>query len=136
MQPYPFYMLTPEKILYQEEIVSLVAPGLEGYLGVMANHAPMVAMLKAGEVKITDANGQTAFFALSGGVLEVEKEEVILLADAAEKVKDIDVPRAQAAQARAAKRLTQPSTEIDVDRAKAALLRALNRLHLAKKRSF
>jgi F-type H+-transporting ATPase subunit epsilon len=128
-------MLTPEKILYQGEIASLVAPGQEGYLGVMANHAPMVAALATGEVKITNEKGKTSYFALSGGMLEVEREEVTLLADAAEKIEEIDVKRAETARERAAARLAKPSKDIDVTRAQAALMRALNRLRIAKKRA-
>jgi F-type H+-transporting ATPase subunit epsilon len=133
MNEFPFQILSPERIIYQRETVSLVVPGVEGYLGVMANHAPMLAALGVGQVKATAGSGEASLFALTGGILEVTIEEVRLFADAAEKAEEIDVGRAEAARARALSRLSERSAEIDAARAHAALMRALNRLRVAQK---
>jgi F-type H+-transporting ATPase subunit epsilon len=128
---FPFQILSPERVIYEGDIVSLVAPGTEGYLGVMARHAPMIAALGAGEVKITAPDGILRF-AISGGVLEVEPGQVVLLADTAERAEKIDVARAQAARERAAERLLRRDPEIDAERAHAALIRAMTRLRVAE----
>jgi len=134
MTPFSFQILSPEKVVYKGNIVSLVAPGQEGYLGVLAHHAPMLAALTTGEVKITEGDGKPCYFAVSGGMLEVERQGVILLADAAEKAEEIDIPRAQAAISRALSRLSHRNPETDIARAQAALMRAMNRLRVAARR--
>jgi len=133
MKEFAFQILSPERIIYQGKVVSLVAPGLEGYLGVMADHAPLLAALTVGEVRITEAERKTFYFAVSGGLLEVDKGDVTLLADAAEKAEEIDAHRAEEAKARAQSRLSRRTREIDVTRAHAALMRALNRLRVASR---
>jgi F-type H+-transporting ATPase subunit epsilon len=133
MTEFSFQILSPEKVIYKGNIVSLVVPGQEGYLGVMARHAPMIAALAAGEVKISEANGAINYYAVSGGILEVGDDEVVLLADSAEKADEINTDRAEAARKRAEERLAQREQEIDFDRAQAALLRAITRLRVARK---
>ena len=133
MREFPFQILSPERVVFQGAVASLVVPGAEGFLGVMAGHAPMLAALRVGEVKITDLNKKLCYVAITGGVLEVDDEGATLLADIAEKADDIDTSRAQAAQERAQRRLAEHSNEIDTARAHAALLRALNRLRVAGK---
>ncbi|NIM06089.1 MAG: ATP synthase F1 subunit epsilon [Armatimonadetes bacterium] len=135
MREFSFEILSPERIIYQRKIVSLVAPGVEGYLGVMANHAPMLAALTVGQVKSTDASNASSYFALSGGILGVSKDQVTLLADAAEKAEEIDVGRAESAKSRALSRLSKRSPDVDIAKAHASLMRALNRLHVAAKRT-
>ncbi len=131
MTDFSLQILSPEKVVYEGNVVSLVAPGQEGYLGVMAHHAPMLAALTVGEFKITAADGKVAYFAISGGMLEVEKNKVVVYADAAEGAEEIDVRRAEEAKIRAIGRLSQQTAEIDMARAQAALMRAMNRLHIA-----
>ncbi len=124
-------ILTPDKKVFSGEVTYLKAPGAEGYLGILANHAPMLAALQIGELEIEIQN-QRQFFALSGGFLEVLNNHVRLLAETAEAAQNIDVARALAAKERAAKRLLAKAAGIDLDRAKLSLLRALNRLKIAE----
>lgn len=75
-------ILTPAKRIFQGQIVSLVAPGALGYLGVLANHAPLVTTLSPGKVITRDAQGRSATFQSTGeGILEVRHNTATLLAD-------------------------------------------------------
>lgn len=130
MRKFAFQILSPERIVYRGDIVSLVAPGVEGYLGIMAGHAPLLAALSIGEVKVTEENQLPLVFAITGGVLEVDKNGVTVMADAAERAEEIDVTRAEASRERAQQRIVQ-GDDVDVERAQAAIKRALNRLRTA-----
>lgn len=121
-------IVTPERILYKDEIQFLVAPGVEGELGVMKNHAPLVAALKIGVLRYKDAAGKPQQIALSGGFMEVVDNVGRILAETAENGRDIDVLRAKAAQERAERRLAQQSEEINYTRARMALQRAIARI--------
>jgi len=134
----PLYTLTvvgPDHRVYEGKVAGLVAPGSEGYFGVLARHAPMVAELTAGELAVVDQEGERKWFAVSGGFLEVGRQEVMILVDAAEGTGEIDVERARSAQERAERRLHAHDREIDLARAGASLKRALNRLKVAQKHS-
>jgi len=131
---YELTMLTAERELYQGRVESLVAPGAEGYFGVLARHAPMIAELTTGELSVVDEEGSRRFFAVSGGFLEVEWDQVTILADAAEPADEINMLRARQAQERAQRRLRSRDPNVDLARAEAALRRALNRLRIAEKR--
>ena len=74
-------IVTPDKKLYDGEAKSITVPGSEGSLGILDNHAPMIASLKKGTVKITDAASQVQKFEIKGGVVEVLKNKVIVLAE-------------------------------------------------------
>ena len=134
----PLYTLTvvgPDHRVYEGKVAGLVAPGSDGYFGVLARHAPMVAELTAGELTVVDQEGERKWFAVSGGFLEVGWQEVTVLVDAAETAEEIDVERARSAHERAAGRLQAHDREIDMARAGAALKRALNRVQVAQKHS-
>ena len=74
-------IITPDKKLYEGTVKSAVFPGSEGSFGVLDNHAPMIATLKAGKVELTEENSKRVDFAIKGGVLEVLKNKVIVLAE-------------------------------------------------------
>ena len=74
-------IISPEKKLFEGECKSLVVPGSEGSLGILSNHAPMIASLKRGEVKITTNDSKNLSFPIKGGVIEVFKNKVIVLAE-------------------------------------------------------
>ncbi|MFL5753276.1 MAG: ATP synthase F1 subunit epsilon [Bacteroidia bacterium] len=74
-------IITPDKKLFEGNVKSLVVPGSEGQLGILNNHAPMIASLKKGIVKVTDEQAQVQKFEIKGGVVEVLKNNVILLAE-------------------------------------------------------
>jgi F-type H+-transporting ATPase subunit epsilon len=124
-------VLTPEKTVREAEIVSLQAPGSEGFLGVWAHHAPLITALQPGPLTLRDASGREDVLAISGGFLEVSGNRATVLADAVERPEAIDLDRARAARDRARQRLSARRPGLDVDRAQAALLRALNRIRVA-----
>lgn len=130
---YLLTIVTPEKIFYEDEITSLIAPGSEGYLGVLTDHAPLITGLVPGKLTVKDENNQEVHFAISGGFMEVFKNQVTILADSIEFIQDIDIERAQRALERARQRLRSKEKDIDIPRAVAAMKRAENRIYLYEK---
>jgi F-type H+-transporting ATPase subunit epsilon len=131
----PVFSLTvmaPEQTIFRGKARSLVAPGSEGYLGVLAHHAPMVTELRIGRLTIVEEAGARRLFALSGGILETGGNQATILADSAEPAQEIDLARAEAAEQRAKDRISRNGEDLDVARAQAALERALNRLRVAQ----
>lgn len=124
-------IVTPEQIVLKQDSASVVVPGAEGSLGILADHAPLMVELKAGVVYMKDADGNETTYALSGGFMEVNSNTVRILADTAEPGTEIDVERAEAALKRAEERLRASDASIDTTRAEAALKRALARLQAA-----
>jgi F-type H+-transporting ATPase subunit epsilon len=128
-------IVTPEKVFYEDNVISLIVPGTEGYLGVLSHHAPLITALKPGKIEFRDASDYMHVLAVSGGFLEVSGNQATLLADAVERADEIDVARAQAALDREKKRLMsfgKGETEIDLPRAQSGLERAANRLKIAR----
>ncbi len=131
---YELAVLAHDHTVYRGKVTSLVAPAWEGYLGVLAHHAPMLAELVTGELSVVDERGARSSFAVSGGYLEVGWNRVMALVEAAESVEEIDVERAHGAEERAQRRLRSRESNVDVARAQVALRRALNRVRVAEKR--
>jgi F-type H+-transporting ATPase subunit epsilon len=128
-------VVTPEKAIVSEEAQIVMAPGELGEFGVLAGHTPFMTSLKLGSVRYDDANGNERFVFVSGGFAEALPDRVTILADSAERRKDIDLERAKAAQQRAEERLAkEDDTEIDYIRARVALMRAIHRIRLAETR--
>jgi F-type H+-transporting ATPase subunit epsilon len=100
-------IVTPERIVYTNEVEMIVAPALDGELGILPLHAPMVAALKAGEVRAKYDGDKTEWFAISGGYLQVHEDKVIILADDAVSSSQIDVERARQAAGLAQQRLAE-----------------------------
>jgi len=134
-----FELATPTRMLVTAEVDEVVAPGVEGYFGVLPGHAAFLTTLAPGEV--TYRSGQTEHrVAVTGGFAEVRAERVIILAENAERPEEIDRERAERARQRAEMRLQGKSpdgSQVDVDfaRALAALTRALTRLHVVNRAS-
>ena len=124
-------IVTAEQAVYSEEVEMVIAPGVEGQLGILPHHIPLMTTLQAGELRIKKG-GEEISLAISGGFLEVRPDRVVILADAAERAEEIDVARAEAAKRRAQERLAERHVyEIDGARAEAALHRSLARLKVA-----
>lgn len=126
-------IVTAERSVYTGEVDAIVAPGTEGQLGILPHHAPLMTILQPGEL-IIRKGGQEEYLAITGGFLEVRPDRVIVLADASERVDEIDEKRAEEAKKRAQERLKSHMTDTDVTRAEAALQRALVRLTVVEKR--
>lgn len=128
---YTVVVLTPEKTVLSAEVVSLVAPGSQGFLGVLAHHAPLITALQPGPLTLRYPDGREEVMSVSGGFMEVSRNRAVVLADAIERPEEIDADRARQAAARARQRLKERAPEVDVPRAEAALARALNRLRVS-----
>ena len=127
-------VVTPERQLLRERVVEVQLPGADGYLGVLPGHAPLMTEIGIGELSYHDAAGkESAHLALVRGFAEVLPDRVTVLAETAERAEEIDLARAEAALARAQKRLASGDTNIDWDRATVALQRALIRIKVATK---
>jgi len=126
-------IVTAERIVYSDEADVVVAPGIDGQLGILPHHAPLMTTLQPGELRVRKG-GEEFSLAISGGFLEVRPDRVIILADAAERAEEIDVSRAEEAKRRAEERLRQPTPEVDVAQADAAMRRALARLQVVEQR--
>jgi F-type H+-transporting ATPase subunit epsilon len=124
-------IVTPKRIVFKGEVTSFSAPGVDGGFQVLHSHAPLLASVKIGKVKIIETSGTESHYAISGGFVEVRENKVILLAETAERTDEIDVERVKAARDRALKRLAEKYPDTDIERAKLALYRALNRLKIA-----
>lgn len=127
-------VVTPERELLRETVVEVTIPGLEGELGILPGHAPLMTELGVGELSYrTGTSSQPIALSLIRGFAEVLSDRVTVLAETAERAEEIDLARAEAALARAEKRLASNDTNIDWDRAAAALQRALIRVQIARK---
>jgi len=126
-------IVTPDRVVVSDDqVVSLVAPGSEGYLGVLAGHAPLMAELVIGEMTVRRLNGEELHIASAQGFMEVADNKVTILTEAAEKAEEIDIQRARRARERAEEMLRQSAEDVDHMRAEVALKRAINRLHVAE----
>ena len=131
MATFPLELVTPERILFSEEVQSVRAPGINGSFGVLARHAPMLTELTTGLIKLTLANGFDAYIATGGGFMEVSRNKVIILADSAELSEEIDVDKARAAAERARKLLEVPDGSIDAEALRRELEHAENLVRVA-----
>lgn len=128
---FPLLIITPKRKVFDGEVTLLSVTSTAGQLGILANHTPLLTILKTGPMHVV-VNGKTTFYAVSGGVLSVQKKQTTLLVDAIEQAEDIDVSRAKEALKRAEERLKEKTEKVDEARAKAALARALNRIQVAE----
>ncbi len=124
-------IVTPRGVIFNGGVESVSAPGVKGRFQVLRSHAPLLASLKIGEIKVLDADGTGRRYAISGGFAEVRNNSVVVLADAAESAEEIDIDRAKKARDRSKKRIAEKNPQTDLDRARVSLQRALNRLKIA-----
>ena len=120
-------VVTPEKMVFAGDVDMILAWGLDGQLGILPHHAPLMTMLQPGDLVFRKA-GKEESLVISGGFLEVRPDKVVVLADACERAEEIDVVRAEAAKERAQKALRTATREVDAAAAEAALRRSLARM--------
>lgn len=127
-------VVTPEKVVVSEDAQVVVAPGTLGEFGVLIGHTPFLTALKTGAIHYKDAKGTERYVFVSGGFAEALPDKVTVLAESAERRRDIDIERAKAALERAQKRLSEEARKEDINfaRAKASLERSLQRLRLGE----
>jgi F-type H+-transporting ATPase subunit epsilon len=126
-------IVTAERTVFADDVSEVVAWGIEGQLGILPHHAPLMTMLQPGDLLIKK-DDEEHYLAISGGFLEVRPDKVIILADACERAEEIDVERAEAARRRAEEILKTRPPEMDTAAAEAALRRSLARIKVAERR--
>jgi F-type H+-transporting ATPase subunit epsilon len=132
MKTFLLEIVSPEKLLFSQEVESVVAPAAEGMIGILAGHSPFLSSLRPGEIKVK-SEGWEHFFVTTGGFMEVLPEKTSLLVESSEKSDKIDKSRAKEARDRAQKRLQGSEEGIDKVRARESLERAEARLKVAEK---
>ncbi|MGY3765276.1 F0F1 ATP synthase subunit epsilon [Vagococcus vulneris] len=140
MSSFVVNIVTPSGIIYDHEAKFLVANTTNGSLGVLPNHAPLIAPLQIDAVRIDLNNNdhdQSEWIAVNGGIIEIRDNVVTILANSAETEGNIDIARAEMAKQRAKEKIAMAKEHkdesIDMDRAEVALHRAINRLNVANK---
>lgn len=133
MTPIRLEIVTAERVVFSEEVESVVAPGIEGQLGILPHHAPLMTTLQTGDLRVRK-NGEEFSMAISGGFFEVRPDRIIVLADVAERAEEIDLARAEKAKQRAQEELSHRPPGVDLAQAEAALRRALVRLKVGERR--
>ena len=126
-------IVTPEKLVVKEAVNEAQIPGLEGYLGILPGHAPLITELGVGVITYR-AGGTTKTLSVAWGFAEVLQDKVTILAETVERPDEIDVARAQQAKERAEQLLKSNDPELDYDRAQDDLRRAETRLKVATER--
>jgi F-type H+-transporting ATPase subunit epsilon len=126
-------IVTAERVVYSDDVNVLVAPGIDGELAILPRHAPLLTLLKPGEMRVVK-DGQETFMAVSGGFMEVLGNKITILADTAERVEEIDIQRAEEAMKRAQERIAARSADLDLEQALSSLGRAQARLKVAQRR--
>jgi F-type H+-transporting ATPase subunit epsilon len=121
-------IVSAERQLFSGLVEIVVASGVEGDLGIMPGHAPLLTRLKPGPVRVKKQNGEEEVFYVSGGFLEVQPKLVTVLADTAERAENMDAAEAERAKARAKEALEGKSSEMDYSRAAATLIEAVAQL--------
>lgn len=132
--PLQLEIVTPERLAYSEEVDEVVVPGADGELGILPHHAPLLATLGAGELRIRKG-GESEVFAVTGGFVQVRPDKVVVLAETADLASEIDLERARAARQEAERALAEgPREPADLAAAQAALQQALLKIRVAERR--
>ncbi len=122
-------VVTPDGMRFEGMADSCTVPGYEGEFQVLKDHAGLIGQLVIGEIRI-EADGKKHLFSTCGGFIEIDKNNVNIIVEAAELAENIEIERAKKAEERARQRLHEAG-DIDIERAKLALARAMNRLKVA-----
>jgi F-type H+-transporting ATPase subunit epsilon len=127
-------IITAERQVYSDEVDMVIAPGIDGQLGILPRHAPLMTILKPGELTVRKEGEEDLYVAVSGGFMEVLGNRVSILADACERSDEIDEERAQRAVQRAQERLANRDSDMDLEKGMASLSRAQARVNLVRRR--
>jgi F-type H+-transporting ATPase subunit epsilon len=133
MATFKLEIVTAEKMVFSDEVSALIAWGVEGQLGILPHHAPLMTMLQPGDLMIRKEK-EEEYLVISGGFLEVRPDKVIILADACERVDEIDIARAEEAKRRAQETMKAAPLTAEAASAEAALRRSLARLKVAERK--
>src|SRR5712671_956379 len=125
-------IVSADRLLVNEQVDEVQIPGSEGYLGVLPGHTPLLATLQVGELWYRQGQ-EKHYLSIAFGFVEVQPDQVTILAQIAERADEIDLARAEAAKRRAEERLSKPVVDMDFERARIAMLKALIRLQVASR---
>jgi len=127
-------IVTPERLVYSDEVDEVVAPGSQGELGILPHHAPLLTTLGLGELRIRKGGSEESF-AIIGGFLQVRPDRAVVMAETADMAAEIDLERAEEARREAERALEAGFVEpADLAIARAALQHALLRIRVAERR--
>jgi F-type H+-transporting ATPase subunit epsilon len=127
-------IVTPERLAYSDEVDMVLVPGIEGELGILPHHTPLVSLLGVGELRIRKG-GDEESFAIAGGFLQVRPDKVVVMAELADMASEIDLSKAEEARKEAERALASGSHEgADLAIARAELQQALLRIRVAERR--
>jgi len=125
-------VLTPERKFFSGEAEGVVFKSVDGEMGILARHAPTVAAVDVGPLKI-NVEGKWIESLVTQGFAKIMPDKVVILIDTAEYPEEIDINRAKAAKDRAQERLQKQLSQMEYMRSKAALARAMARLKITNK---
>lgn len=125
-------IITPKKTVFNEKVDVLEAPAVDGLIGILPRHAPLITALKTGVIRVKQETNER-YISVSEGIMDVKPDQVNIVARTAELPEEIDVERAKKAKERAEERLEETSSKIDHARAEGALERAMARIKAAEK---
>jgi F-type H+-transporting ATPase subunit epsilon len=127
-------IVTPERLAYSDDVDMVLVPGIEGELGILPHHTPLVSLLGVGELKIRKG-GDEESFAIVGGFLQVRPDKVVVMAETASLASEIDLEKAQEARREAQRVLESGFHEgADLASARAAMQQALLHVRVAERR--
>ena len=126
-------IITAEQQVFGDEVEMVIAPGIEGQLGILPHHAPLMTALQPGEILIRK-EGEDTYLAVTGGFMEVMGNRVTILADACERSDEIDEARAQEAVDRAKERIEHRESDMQLEQVVASMRRAQVRLDVVRRR--
>jgi F-type H+-transporting ATPase subunit epsilon len=133
MATFRLEIVTAERMVYSDDVTALIAWGVQGQLGILPHHAPLMTMLQPGDLLIRK-DKEEEVLAVSGGFLEVRPDKVIVLADACERADEVDIARAEEAKRRAQETMKAGPLTADAAAAEGALRRSLARLKAAQRK--
>jgi F-type H+-transporting ATPase subunit epsilon len=127
-------IVTPDAIVYSQEVQMVTLPAIEGQIGVLPGHVPLLTQMVPGELIVRDGNGQESFLAVGGGLVEVTGGRVAVITDMAVAADNIDEAKVEEARQRAAARLQDKLADEEVASVNAALSRTLAQLRVKRRR--
>ncbi len=126
-------IVSAETEIFSGTVTQVFAPAEMGEVGIMPRHAPLLSKLKAGEIRVSDQDGEEHSFFVNGGIIEVQPHVVTILSDTAMRAADIDEAAALEAKARAEAAMSEKKSDLDYARAKAELIEAIAQIETIKK---
>lgn len=130
--PFQLSVVAPDRSVVEETVVSVIAPGQEGYFGVQAGHVPLIAALKPGVLEYVDPDNQRHYVYMGGGFAEVAANRVTVLADEAQHSNDIDIAKAEGVLEEARRALRGEDSSMTHEEAVVEVERAINRMKAAR----